>query len=104
MSVIEFPTTEGPTLRERYTHLRENAEAFVTSMQVMVDALKRDGKDDQACDLEVWALNPWKSALRDDDTGDLWLTCEVCSKPIKDDSEATYSDDGCHFHLACVNR
>ena len=104
MNVIELPKVEGPTLQERYNHLRENAEAFVQSMQSMVDALNRDGKSDQACELEVWALMPWKAAIAADDTGDLWLTCEVCSKPIKDDAECMSSDDGCHFHAACVRR
>lgn len=91
-----------PTLQERYTHMRDNAEAFVQSMETMVAAAKRDGDDDLASKLEVWCLNPWKAAIRDDDTGNLWPTCEVCSLPIKNDRDHIASDDGCAFHRACV--
>jgi hypothetical protein len=32
----------------------------------------------------------------------LWFTCEVCEKPIKDNSDCTSSEDGCWFHLSCT--
>lgn len=92
---------DAPTIQERYEHLRENAEAFVRSMQVMVESLRRDGKHEQASKLRVWALMPWQAALRDDDTGDLWWICEACEQPIKDGTEVA-AEDGCWLHLACA--
>lgn len=97
--VVQLPTK--PTMQERYQHLRENAEAFVASMATMVAALERDGKAKQASELKVWALMPWQAALRDDDSGDLWWTCEACEKPIKDGTEVA-AEDCCWLHLACA--
>ena len=91
-----------PTLQERYDHFKDNAEAFVQSMTVLVNAAESRGDDDLASKLRVWALNPWEAALRDDASGDLWVTCEVCEKPIKDNSDCTSSEDGCWFHLSCT--
>lgn len=92
-----------PTTEERYRHLRENAEAFVEGIKAMIAAAKRNDDTALASKLEVWCLNPWMAALRDDDTGDLWFTCEVCSLPIKQDADRLGSDDGCWFHRACVD-
>lgn len=91
-----------PTIQERYEHFRHNAEAFVESMKTMVAACERDVNDDLASKLKVWALMPWEAALRDDDSGDLWFTCEVCGEPIKDDA-STMSDDACWFHNGCLD-
>jgi len=90
-----------PTLQERYQHLRDNAEAFVTSIQTMVEACERDGKDDLASKLKVWCLMPWEAAIRCDDTGDLWCTCGVCGKPIKSEADRMGGED-CDFHRSCV--
>lgn len=95
--VIAMP----PTTQERYRHLRENAEAFVESMGLMVAAAERDGDDKLASQLKVWALMPWQAALRDDDSGDLWWTCEVCEQPIKDGTEVS-GEDCCWFHMRCT--
>lgn len=78
-TIISMP----PTAAERIEFWRKNAEAFVQSMGVMVAALERDGKADEATNLKVWALMPWEAALRDDQSGDLWPTCEACGMPIK---------------------
>lgn len=91
-----------PTIEEKYRHMRANAEAFVESMRVMVAKFERDGNEDMACNLRVWCLTPWEAAIRDDDSGDLWTTCEVCEKPIKDDADRLSSDEGCDFHRSCV--
>lgn len=98
--VIEMP----PTTQERYRHFRENAEAFVQSMEAMIQACERDGNADLASKLTVWCLNPWQATLRDDDSGDLWFNCEACGKPIKDDVQMLWTDDGCTLHKACVDR
>jgi hypothetical protein len=90
------------TVQEKYDHMRANAEAFVESMRVMVAKAERDGDEDLARKLRVWSLNPWEAALRDDDSGDLWFTCEVCGQPIKDEAEQISSEDGCWFHQSCV--
>jgi hypothetical protein len=90
-----------PTVTERYAHLRENAEAFVESMKVMVRAAEREGDLDLATKLRVWCLMPWRSALADDASGDLWWTCEACEKPIKDGTEVA-TEDGCWLHKSCV--
>lgn len=97
--IIQMPIQ--PTTQERYQHLRGNAEAFVTSIAAMVEALERDGKSKQASELKVWALMPWQAALRDDDTGDLWWICEACEKPIKDGTEVA-AEDCCWLHRACI--
>lgn len=94
--------SKEPTTDERLKFYRDNAEAFVTSISAMVDALRREGKRDFADKLNVWALMPWRAALRDDRSGDLWLICEICSEPIKDDAEHASSED-CHFHRKCVD-
>jgi len=92
-----------PTTEERYRAMRDNAEAFVQSMAVMVAAAERDGDEDLASKLRVWALMPWEAAIRDDDSGDLWWTCEVCGEPIKDEANLVMSED-CQFHRKCVER
>lgn len=97
--IIDMP----PTTQERYKHFRENAEAFVESMRVMVAKLKRDGHAKQASELNVWCLMPWEATLRDDDSGELWFTCEACGKPIKDDAQRV-SGDACDFHRACLSQ
>lgn len=90
-----------PTFEERYRCLRSNAECFVDTMRTMVAALERDGKEDEATNLRVWALMPWEAAIRDDDTGDLWPTCEACGEPIK--IEADHVDGGeCDLHRQCI--
>lgn len=91
-------------MQERYEHMRSNAEAFVRSMKIMVDAAEADGDPDLASKLRTWALMPWEAALRDDNSGELWWNCEVCGKSIKDDAERIPSDDGCQFHKACVDQ
>jgi hypothetical protein len=91
-----------PTLQERYDHFKDNAQAFVDSMTVLVNAAARRGDDELASKLRTWALSPWEAALRDDASGDLWFTCEVCEKPIKDSADCMGSDDGCWFHVSCV--
>lgn len=91
-----------PTIEEKYQHMRDNAEAFVESIGTMVAKAERDGDEDLACKLKVWALNPWQAAIRDDDSGDLWPICEVCQQPIKADAEHISSEDGCDFHRTCV--
>lgn len=91
-----------PTLQERYDHFKDNAEAFVQSMTVLVTAAERRGDDDLASKLRTWALSPWEAALRDEASGDLWFTCEVCGKPIKDQADQVGDDDGCWFHISCT--
>lgn len=91
---------QPPTIQERYAHLRDNADAFVRSMSVMVDAAERDGDNDLAVKLKVWCLMPWEAALQDDDTGDLWFVCEACEQPIKDGSEVSGVD--CWLHRKCA--
>lgn len=93
--------TPAPTIEEKYQCLRQNAEAFVESMRAMVAAYERDGNEDMASKLKVWALMPWEAAIRDDDSGDLWPTCEVCGQPIKSDADHVRGDD-CEFHRSCV--
>lgn len=93
-----------PTVQERYDHFRENATLFVDRMRTMVAALEREGKEEEAAQLRVWALMPWEAALRDDDSGDLWPVCEVCSRPIKEDRDCVSSDEGCSFHRACIHQ
>ncbi len=90
-----------PTIDEKYTHMRQNAEAFIDSMRTMVEVCERDGNDDLASKLRVWCLSPWEAAIKDDDTGDLWPTCEACGLPIKDDADRVSSEDCC-FHQSCV--
>lgn len=90
-----------PTTEERYKHFRENAQAFVENMRIMVAALERDGKEAEATNLKVWALMPWEAAIRDDDSGDLWPICEICSKPIKGDAELISGGD-CDIHRDCL--
>jgi hypothetical protein len=92
------------TLQEKYDHMRANAEAFVKSISAMVAKAERDGNEDLACNLRVWALTPWQAAIRDDDSGDLWPSCEVCSNHIKNDAEVVSSEDGCYFHRSCVEQ
>lgn len=92
-----------PTIQEKYQHMRDNADAFVQSMEAMIAAAKRDGNEDLASKLLVWCLLPWRGAIAADDAGDLWWTCEVCGLPIKDDNDRVHSDDGCQFHSACVH-
>lgn len=94
---------QQPTLDERYRHFRENAEAFVMSMETMVAALERDGKADEATNLKVWALMPWQAAIRDDDSGDLWPICEACQKPIKDEADIVDGGDGVLLHSVCCD-
>lgn len=94
-------TTANPTTDERYRHMRENAEAFIQSMQAMVAAAERTGDEDMASKLRVWCLMPWEAAIRADNTGELWSLCEVCGEPIKNDADHAYSDD-CNFHRSCV--
>lgn len=91
-----------PTLGERYQHMRDNAEAFVENMASMVAKYESEGNEDMASKLKVWCLTPWQAAIRDDDSGRLWPICEICSKPIKDETERLSSEDGCDFHSACV--
>ena len=91
----------GPTVFERYTALRKNAEIFVEHMAVMIATLERDGKMDEATNLKVWAMMPWQAALRDDESGDLWPICEICGKPIKNDSDLIGGD--ADFHRQCIN-
>lgn len=91
----------GPTITERYVHLRENAEAFVETMRTMVAACEREGNKDLASKLRVWALMPWDAAIKADDTGDLWPTCEACGKPIKDEAERV-SGGECDLHKTCI--
>lgn len=98
-NIVQIPAR--PTTQERYQHLRENAEAFVLSMETMIDALRRNGKREQADQLNVWCLMPWRAAIRDDNTGDLWWVCEACEKPIKDGTEVA-AEDCCWLHRACV--
>lgn len=90
-----------PTTQERYKHFRENAEIFVEHMRTMAIALERDGKDEEATNLRVWALHPWEAAIRDDESGDLWPICEACSKPIKDEADHTGGGDA-DFHTSCL--
>lgn len=90
-----------PTTVERYRHMRLNAEAFVENMRAMVAAAEREGDEDLATKLKVWCLMPWEAAIRDDDSGDLWPLCEVCSKPIKGEADHIASDE-CDFHRSCV--
>lgn len=99
--VFQLPTQ--PTTQERYQHLRENAEAFVRSMATMVAAAEREGDNELASKLKVWALMPWQAAIRDDDSGDLWWVCEACEKPIKDGTEVA-AEDCCWLHLVCAER
>ena len=94
---------QRPTTEEKYRHMRDNAEAFVESMRVMVAKFERDGNEDMACNLRVWCLTPWEAAIRDDDDGDLWPICEACGEPIKDQAELVGSDDGCDLHRSCVD-
>lgn len=94
-------TRMTPTIEEKYTHMRANADAFVESMRVMVAKFEREGNEDMACNLRVWCLNPWEAAVRDDESGDLWPTCEVCGDPIKNDIDR-FSGDECDFHRSCV--
>jgi len=91
------------TIQEKYDHMRSNAEAFVESMRLMVDMAERQGDEDLASKIRVWALNPWEAAIRDDDSGDLWPTCEVCGAPIKGDADRISSEDGCDFHQSCCD-
>lgn len=91
----------NPTTAERYQHMRENAEAFVESMQTMVAAAQRDGDEELATKLKVWCLMPWEAAIHADDSGDLWSSCEVCGQPIKSDADHT-SDGACDFHRSCI--
>lgn len=88
-----------PTLQERYEHFRDNAKAFVETMETMVASIERAGDEDLSSKLRVWALMPWQAALTADETGDLWPICEVCSKPIK--GAIAHSED-CEFHPECV--
>lgn len=97
--IVKLPAQ--PTMQERYQHLRDNAEAFVKSMETMVGALQREGKTTEATNLRVWALMPWQAAIRDDDSGDLWWTCEACGEPIKDGTEVA-SEDCCWLHGSCA--
>jgi hypothetical protein len=79
-----------------------DAECFVESMKAVIAALERDGKEDEACHLRVWCLMPWEASIRNDDSGDLWSTCEICGEPIKEDN-AIHDDGGCTMHTACVD-
>lgn len=90
-----------PTTEERYQYMRKNAEAFVESIGIMVDAAERNGNEDLASKLKVWCLMPWQATIRDDDSGDIWSVCEVCGDHIKDESDRLHSDD-CEFHMSCV--
>lgn len=92
-----------PTTEEKYQHLRINAEAFVNTMRGMVASVESKGDEDMASKLRVWCLMPWEAAIREDDSGDLWVTCEVCGKPIKDDAELASDEDAMHFHKACID-
>jgi hypothetical protein len=93
-----------PTIEEKYRHMRENAEAFVESMRVSIAAAEKRGEEELASRLSVWALNPWEAAIRDDDSGDLWPTCEVCGESIKDEAQRIAdSEEGCSFHRACLD-
>jgi hypothetical protein len=91
-----------PTMEEKYQHLRINAEAFVNTIRGMVASVEDKGDEDLASKLRVWCLMPWEAAIREDDSGDLWLTCEVCGEPIKDDNDLISSEDACHFHKQCI--
>lgn len=90
-----------PTTEDRYQHMRENAEAFVQSMQAMIASFEREGDEDMASRLKVWCLSPWQAAIAADDCGDLWTICVACGKPIKTDVEHVAAED-CSFHRACV--
>jgi hypothetical protein len=90
-----------PTLEEKYQHLRTNAELFIRNMALSVKVAEDSGDLDLAVKLRVWCLSPWEAAVRDDDTGELWPTCEACGEPIKDDADRISSDDCC-FHRSCI--
>lgn len=92
-----------PTIEEKYQHMRTNAEAFVESMRVMVGVAERDGNEDLASKLKVWALSPWEAAIRDDDAGDLWPTCEACGEPIKNEADRISGEEH-DFHRSCVDQ
>lgn len=94
---------QEPTTQERYKHLRENAECFVSSMKTMVESLERDGNKEWASRLKVWALMPWQAAIKCDDNGELWPVCEACLQPIKNEAERI-SGDACDFHKKCVGQ
>jgi hypothetical protein len=91
-----------PTIEEKYQHMRTNAEAFANTMRAMVAVAEKDGNEDLASKLRVWCLTPWEAAIRDDDAGELWATCEVCGNPIKEDSELLSDADGVTFHKSCL--
>ena len=88
------------TTQERYQALRGDAEAFAATMRIMVAAAERDGNDDLASKLRVWALLPWEASLRTDDSGDLWPICEACGAPIKGE---VVSGGECDLHPACAS-
>lgn len=92
-----------PTIEEKYQHMRDNAEAFVESMRAMIGLAARKGDLELESQLRVWCLNPWEAALRDDDAGDLWPTCEACGEPIKTEADRVSSDE-CSFHRSCVDQ
>lgn len=91
-----------PTLEEKYQHMRINALAFVNTMRRMVAVAEEKGNEDLSSKLKVWCLMPWEAALRADESGELWLSCEVCGKPIKDDGEMLSDEDANHFHKSCI--
>lgn len=89
-----------PTTAERLQAFRDNALAFVAHMHILEAAA---GNEELASIIRVNCIQPWQAALRDDETGDLWPICEVCSKPIKDEGELISDpDEGLHFHKSCV--
>ena len=91
----------GPTLLERYQHFRENAEIHVKNLLHSIERIEKEGNLDHAADLRVLALQPWEAVLRADNSGDLWPTCEVCGKPIKDDDDLIVGED-VDLHRSCL--
>lgn len=91
-----------PTFEERYRHLRDNAEAFIENAKVRAK-IERDRKRYGAARAIDESIRSWQAAIDDDDSGHLWPTCEVCGKPIKNESEIRSNDDGCDFHAACCD-
>lgn len=91
-----------PTFEERYRHLLDNAQAFIESAKVRAK-IERGRKRYGAARAIDESIRSWQAALDDDNSGNLWPTCEVCGEPIKDDAEHLSSDDGCYFHAKCVD-
>lgn len=105
ISTTPHPGPPQPTMEERHKYWRDNAAIFVGHMKIMIAALQRDGKEQEATNLRVWALMPWEATIRDDDSGDLWPVCEVCGLPIKEPTEVVSSAEvDITAHKSCVGQ